>query len=136
MAMRCRWPPERDPPLSPTRASRPPGIASTKSRARAAFSAARISSSVARTPYATLARTVSSKSTTSWGTTAMERRSDRRVTWRRSTPSQVIRPAAGSATRERRLAMVLFPPPDAPTRATTSPRRKVRSTRSTTVRSP
>ena len=88
---------ELDPSLSPTRVSKPFGIARMKSSACAARAArstsARLASLIA--PYAMLAATVSLNRTTSWLTIARSQRLHRPVTSWKMISSTLMRPPLG-----------------------------------------
>ena len=114
---RC-CPPESSRPSSPTRVSRPSGRRATQGQRPTSGAPPRArrrsqpAAPGARSPDAggeqvvVLARHGDRARTSSW----------RR--WRRSIPPSVTRPSAGSRKRRRRLAIVLFPAPLAPTSAT------------------
>ena len=111
IARRCRWPPERRAPPSPTRVSSPSGSASTKPSAFAASSAARIRGRRGRRGRRRRRSggRVSSKRTTSCVTRPICDRREARVTSRRSVPSTVTGPRrrvheAREEGRERRLS--------------------------------
>ena len=122
MAKRCFCPPESRMPRSPISVSSCLGRPRTNSSRQALFKACHISSSVTEgLPSRTFSRTVPANKKLSWNTMAILWRREERVRSRTSVPSMRIWPLCMSYKRGIRLEIVVFPPPELPTRATVSP---------------
>jgi hypothetical protein len=120
--MRCRCPPDSDVPRSPTAVSSCSGRFVTKLSAWASRSARHASSSPRPSRSSvTLPRTLSSNTNGICGTSADVPVSDSSVNEGNGTSSRVIRPPTGSTSRTASDAIVDFPEPVAPTRATVLP---------------
>lgn len=133
-ATRARWPPDRVAPRSPTAVSRPSGRASAMGAMPQIRVTSPSSSAVASgAPRRRFSARVPWKSGASCPTTETAARRSSSVRSRRSTGwagaggTSSTAPASGSQYRARRCAQVDLPAPDAPTRATVSPGRTVRS---------
>ena len=122
MATRCRCPPDRRTPRSPTTVSYPSAKPSANSPTWAMRQASRISASLAAgREKATFSRMVPSKRKVSCRTTPRWRRYESSLTVARSTPSTTTRPAVGVWKAQTRPIIVDLPAPEGPTRAVTVP---------------
>ena len=123
-ARRWRWPPERVEPSSPEHRVVALGQLEDEGLGLGALGRLLRSASVASpsAPNAMLSADAWSGTGSAPAASASPaRRSDARVTVRRSWPSMVTRPCWGSKKRSTRLARVLLPAPVRPTSATVSP---------------
>ncbi len=105
-----------------------------KSWAPAILAASSISESDSLAPRRMLARTLSSNRNVSWATYASSAGSAPRASWRRSRPSMLMPPVAGSQRRASSMATVDFPAPVGPTIATVLPGATEKSTPTKTGR--
>ena len=122
MEIRCLSPPESSEPFSPIMLFHLSGIRSTKSSQCASLAAAMTSSSVASfLPIRMFSRTVLLNSVTSWNTMAYMESSFSGSIRETSMPPTVIFPLSLSQKRAASLETVVFPPPDGPISAVTSP---------------
>src|SRR6478672_1306266 len=120
-ARRCRWPPERAIPCSPTRVSRPQGRSWTKPAWLTSIAERIWSSSASARPSVRFSRALMEKSVGSSKAVATSERRWARLMSRTSTPSMVTRPAVTSYRRGTSPVRIVFPEPVAPTSATVSP---------------
>jgi len=96
MAIRWRWPPDRDTPRSSTQVSYPRGISPMNSWAPAMRAAAMTRSmSASGMAMAMFSRTVPLKRKASWGTMPMRVRRNSGSMCRRSMPSTAMTPSCG-----------------------------------------
>ena len=134
-ASRAASPPDSPVPRSPTGESSPAGSPATRAPSRASSTAVAMTSGAAPgRPRVRLSRSDPAKTRTSCSTIAVWRRRSASARSRMSVPSTLMLPWSGSQNRRIRLMRVLLPAPDAPTTATTSPRRRTKSSPRSTGR--
>ena len=135
-AIEIRWrsPPESSQPFSPILVCHPSGNFSANSSTLASFAAAMTCSSVASLfPIRIFSRIVLSNSVTSWNTMEYRESSVSGSIRDTSMPPTVIFPLLISQNLAASRDTVVFPPPDGPTKAVTSPCFAVKETSFNTV---